>query len=57
MAEYSKEFLEKTIKIWQAYSPYPLSLDDAREIIENMAGLFKLLYELDEKYNKKEEKI
>lgn len=42
-SKYSKEFLEKTIKVWQPYSPTPLSLNDAREITENMTALFSFL--------------
>jgi len=52
MAEFSKEFLEKTIKVWQPYSEAPLSLEDAREIAENVTGLYKLLFELEAKYGK-----
>jgi hypothetical protein len=52
MLNYSKEFLEKTIKLWQPYSPLPLSVENAQEIAENMANLFKLLIELDKKYGK-----
>lgn len=54
MAEFSKEFLEKTIKVWQPYSPAPLTLEDAREIAENMTGLAAFLFELEQKYGKEE---
>ncbi len=50
---FSKEFLEKTIKIWQPYSKEPLTLEDAREIAQNATDLIKLLIELDAKYNGK----
>ena len=50
MTEFSKEFLEKTIKFWQPRYPHPLTLEDAREIAENMTGLFQLLDKLDRKY-------
>ncbi len=43
MEKYSKDFLSKTIKIWQPYSSTPLSLNDAREITENMTALFNFL--------------
>ncbi len=52
MQNYSKQFLEKTIEVWQPYSAAPLSLEDAREIAENMTGLFCLLDELEQKYGK-----
>jgi hypothetical protein len=57
MCKYSNEFLERTIKVWQPYSPVPLSLEDAREILENMTGLFLFLLELEKKYGKEEKKI
>ncbi len=49
MDNYSKEFLEKTIKVWQPYSPIPLTLEDAREIADNMLGLFSFVLELEQK--------
>ncbi len=52
MAEFSKAFLEKTIQVWQPYSPAPLTLENAREIAENVTGLFCLLDELEQKYGK-----
>jgi len=42
-SKYSKEFLNKTIEVWQPYSPAPLSLNDALEITENMTALFNFL--------------
>ena len=56
MAEYSKEFLEKTIKVWQPYSKAPLSLEDAREITNNIVGLYSFLFELEQRYGKEKEK-
>jgi len=50
MAEFSKEFLEKTIKVWQPYSENPLTLEDAREITENAVNLCSFLFELEQKY-------
>ena len=41
--KYSKDFLERTIEVWQPYFPAPLSLKDAREIIDNMTALFNFL--------------
>ena len=49
--KYSKEFLEKTIKVWQPYFHAPLSLSDAREITENMTALFNFLINNDENSN------
>ena len=47
---YSKEFLEKTIRVWQPHSKETLTLQDAREIAENASAMIKLLIELDKKY-------
>lgn len=57
MTNYSKQFLEKTIRVWQPYSPAPLTLEDAREIAENVTDLFCLLAELEQKYGKEEKKL
>jgi hypothetical protein len=50
MAEFSREFLERTIEVWQPRYDHPLTLEEAREIAENLIGLFKLLAGLDRKY-------
>ncbi len=42
-SKYTKEFLNKTIDVWQPFSPTLLSLDDAREITGNMTALFNFL--------------
>ena len=47
--KYSKDFLDRTIKIWQPYFPDPLTMRDAREITENMAALFNFLIKHDKK--------
>ena len=57
MVNYSKEFLEKTIKVWQPYSSVTLTLEDAREITENMTELFSFLLELEKKYGKEKKEI
>ncbi|GAI72131.1 unnamed protein product, partial [marine sediment metagenome] len=49
--KYSKEFLDKTIEVWQPYCPNPLSLNDAREITENMTALFDFLIAHEKKSN------
>lgn len=41
--KYSIEFLNKTIDVWQPFSPTSLSLNDAREITENITALFNFL--------------
>ena len=53
-SKYSKEFLDKTIKVWQPYCPAPLSLNDAREITENMTALFNFLITHEKKSNETE---
>ncbi len=52
MDNYSKGFLEKTINTWQRYYQAPLTQEDAREIADNMIGLFSLLTELEQKNGK-----
>ena len=47
--KYSKDFLDRTIEAWQPYFPAPLSLKDAREIIDNMTALFNFLIKHDKK--------
>lgn len=47
---FSKEFLERTIQVWQPYSKEKLTLNDAEEITRNVANYFNLLIELDKKY-------
>jgi len=53
MADYSDQFLKQTVQIWQPHSPKPLTLEDAREIADNMAELFIYLNELKQKYDPK----
>jgi len=42
-SKFSLKFLQKTIQVWESYSSTPLSLNDAREITENMTALFNFL--------------
>ena len=48
-SKYSKEFLNKTIQVWQSYSPTHLSLNDAIEITENITALFNFLIKEEKK--------
>jgi hypothetical protein len=50
MAKWSKEFLEHTVQVWQTLSSISLTLEDARDLAENMTELFSLLKELHMKY-------
>jgi len=52
MNKFPKEFLDETIEIWQPYSPTPLSVNDAREIANNMTSLFNLLIKNDKTNHK-----
>lgn len=45
--EYSDEFLDRTIKVWQPYLKEPLTREDAREIAQNFVGFFEVLMEWD----------
>ncbi len=57
MAEYPKNFLQKTIQVWQPHTPEPLSLEDAQEIADNLIGLYSYLLELKEKYDQEEKNL
>jgi len=46
----SQRLLEKTIQFWQPCSQEKLTLEDAREIIQNTTNLIYLLDKLDRKY-------
>ena len=45
--KYSKDFLDRTIEVWQPYFSAPLTMRDAREITENMTALFNFLIKHD----------
>ena len=51
MEESKKQLLERTKQFWQPYYQKALSDEDARQIIENMTGFFKVLKEWEEKEN------
>lgn len=53
MTKYSLDFLKKTIRVWQPYSPEPLTLEDAQEIADNTLGLYTYLLELKQKHDQK----
>lgn len=38
-----EDFLEETIRVWQPYSSERLSREDAREILANVSGFFRVL--------------
>lgn len=46
----SKEFLQKTIDVFQPYSEEKLTEEDAREIAENVINLYICLVDLERKY-------
>lgn len=41
------ELIDQTIELWQVYSNELLTTEDAREIVENVAGVFTLLLQWD----------
>ncbi|WP_049823788.1 hypothetical protein [Bradyrhizobium sp. WSM2254] len=47
-AKSTPEFLDETIAFWGPKYGRELTREDARQIIENMTGFFKLLHEWDE---------
>lgn len=46
---FSNEFLEKTRKFWEPRYGHPLTLEDAREIANNLCGFITLLAAVDRK--------
>ena len=49
------ELIKKTIEVWQPLSNEKLSEEDAREIIENIAGFFSNLKRWDDEERRKQE--
>ena len=49
MAQYTSEFLDKTITFWQPRTTRKLTREDARQMIENATGFFRVLAEWDAK--------
>ena len=47
-----KQFLQETIDLWQPHYKEKLTEEDAREIIQNLTGFFKLLNEWDKEQRK-----
>ena len=45
-----KAFIQYTIDVWQPCSKEQLTETDALEIIANMAGLIKVLLQIEERY-------
>ena len=41
MGNYSKEHLEYTIRVWQKYFPYPITIEKAQEICDNVNGFYR----------------
>lgn len=52
----NKDFLRKTIHVWQPLSEEKLNEEDAREIVENLTGFFSLLRQWEQKNGKEEKK-
>lgn len=53
MSNWSKEMIQKTLDVWgpdYAKMGEILTEEDAREILDNVTGLFDLLYEIDRKH-------
>ena len=45
MPKLSDEFLQATIDVWQPYSTEEVTLEDARQLTENMTGFMTVLAE------------
>lgn len=46
---FDQEFLERTRREWERFSPTPLTKQDALEIASNMAGFLKLLAKINQR--------
>ena len=49
MTTIDPEFLDKTVAFWQPRTSRKLTREDARQMIENVTGFFKVLAEWDAK--------
>lgn len=38
-----EDILDQTLRVWQPYAKEPLSREDAREIVANVTGFFRVL--------------
>jgi hypothetical protein len=45
MRESGKQFIDDTLELWRSRTSRVLSREDAREIVENVTGFFKILAE------------
>lgn len=43
--ETNRDFLDRTLQFWQPRSPQELTLEDARQIVDNISGFFRILAE------------
>jgi len=57
MALDQSQVLIYTVEIWQPHSPEPLTLEDGREIVDNMVELFTYLIELKQKHDQEEANV
>ena len=57
MSRHSDIFLDETIKFWQPRIQRELSQEDARQIIENVNGFFRLLLEWDAQRHRGHDRI
>ncbi len=49
MEDSKRQLIEETKRFWQARTGESISDEDARQMIENITGFFKVLIEWDEK--------
>jgi hypothetical protein len=50
-----EELLARTLQVWQPYTERELTVEDARQIIENMVGFFDLLIAWNARHQEEEE--
>lgn len=51
---FSEKLLKETLQIWQPHSSEQLTMSDAEEICQNVAGLFAVLRKIDERLKRTE---
>ena len=54
---WDEAFLRRTIEEWQPCAKEPLTLQDAQEIADNVAGLFQVLLRIERRIQRAQEPV
>lgn len=57
MRKFSKHIIEETKSVWKHDFQRQITEEEAEDIISNTIALFELIFELETKYNEKENEI